>query len=40
MKMGARVKVVSAQDLWINVQSGKYVVCDGAGIRGYSVIPY
>ena len=37
--MGARVKVVSAQDLWINVPSGKHVVGNGAVIRGHSVIP-
>ena len=39
MKMGSRVKVVSAQDLWINVPSCKYGVCDGTVIRGHSVIP-
>ena len=38
MKMGFRVKVVPAQDLWINVLSGKHVADNGAVIRRRSVI--
>lgn len=39
MKIGVRVKVVPAQDLWINVPSGKHVADNGAVIRGRAVIP-
>ena len=38
--MDARVKVVPAQDLWINLPSGKRLVCDWAVIMGHSVVPY
>ena len=38
-KMDARVNVVLAQDLWINVPSGKHVADNGAVIRGRAVIP-
>ena len=38
MKMGVRVKVVPAQDLWINVPSGKHVADNGAVIKGRAVI--
>ena len=37
-KMDARVKVVSAQDLWINALSGKHVADNGAVIRRRAVI--
>jgi len=40
MKMGVRVKVVPAQDLWINVPSGKHVESDGVVKIGHSAIPH
>jgi hypothetical protein len=38
--MGARVEVVSAQDLWINVPSREHVESDGVVIIGHSAIPH
>ena len=38
MKMGVRAKVVPAQDLWINVLSGKHEADNGAVIRRRAVI--
>ena len=40
MKMGVRVKVVPAQDLWINVPSREHVESDGVVIIGHSAIPH
>ena len=39
MKMGVRVKVVPAQDLWINVPSGEHVADNGAVIRDIRLFP-
>ena len=39
MKMGVRVKVVPAQDLWINVPSVKHVADNGAVMRELRLFP-
>ena len=38
--MGARVEVVSVQDLWINVPSREHVESGGVVITGHSAIPH